>query len=45
MRALEFTKLALHANASSTEPFDVLAQALLFESPAKTERIQRFLER
>jgi enoyl-CoA hydratase/carnithine racemase len=44
-RALELTKLALRLQRPSTTLFDVAAQALLFESPEKQERMQAFLDR
>jgi len=44
-RALELTKLALREHRPSTTAFDVAAQALLFESADKYERMTRFLER
>jgi enoyl-CoA hydratase len=44
-RALELTKLALRHHAQSTTTFDLVAQALLFESDEKRDRMTRFLER
>ncbi|WP_432825551.1 enoyl-CoA hydratase/isomerase family protein [Dactylosporangium sp. CA-092794] len=44
-RALELTKLALRAHRPATTSFDITAQALLFDSPDKYERMTRFLER
>ena len=45
-RALELTKLALSTwPAPSTTAFDAAAQALLFESEDKQERMTRFLDR
>ena len=44
-RALELTKLALAQHRSATTSFDVAAQALLFESDDKRERMTRFLDR
>jgi enoyl-CoA hydratase/carnithine racemase len=44
-RALELTKLALRLHRTSTTPFDIAAQALLFESDDKRARMQRFLDR
>jgi len=43
-RALELTKLSLRLHRPSTTTFDVAAQALLFESEDKRERMGRFLE-
>jgi enoyl-CoA hydratase/carnithine racemase len=42
-RALELTKLALRAHRPATTSFDLAAQALLFESQDKRERMGRFL--
>lgn len=42
-RALELTKLALRAHRPATTGFDLAAQALLFESQDKRERMGRFL--
>lgn len=44
-RALELTKLSLRASAPDTTAFDITAQALLFDSEDKRERMTRFLER
>lgn len=44
-RALELTKLALRQHRPATTGFDVTAQALLFESDDKRERMDRFLDR
>lgn len=44
-RALELTKLALRLNRPATTSFDVVAQALLFESDDKRARMTAFLER
>jgi hypothetical protein len=44
-RALELTKLALRAYRQDTTHFDTAAQALLFESADKYERMTTFLER
>lgn len=44
-RALELTKLALGLAAPSTAAFDAAAQALLFESEDKRERMTAFLDR
>lgn len=44
-RALELTKLALRANRPATTSFDVVAQALAFESDDKRQRMQAFLDR
>ncbi len=44
-RALELTKLALRLHRPATTTFDVAAQALLFESDDKRERMQAFLDR
>ena len=44
-RALELTKLSLRASAPDTTAFDITAQALLFDSDDKRERMTRFLER
>ncbi len=44
-RALELTKLALRLHRPATTTFDVAAQALLFESDDKRERMTRFLDR
>ena len=43
-RALELTKLSLRSQRRSTMTFDITAQALLFESEDKQERMRRFLE-
>jgi enoyl-CoA hydratase len=44
-RALELTKLALRQHRPATTGFDVAAQALLFESDDKHERMTAFLDR
>lgn len=44
-RALELTKLALRAHRPATTQFDTAAQALLFDSTDKYERMTAFLER
>jgi enoyl-CoA hydratase len=44
-RALELTKLAVRSQRPSTTTFDIAAQALLFGSDDKNERMTRFLER
>ncbi len=44
-RALELTKLALRLHRPATTTFDVAAQALLFESDDKRQRMQAFLDR
>lgn len=44
-RALELTKLALASHRQPTTTFDIAAQALLFESDDKHERMQAFLDR
>jgi len=44
-RALELTKLALRSQRPATTTFDIAAQALLFESADKYERMTAFLER
>jgi enoyl-CoA hydratase len=44
-RALELTKLALRLHRPATTGFDVAAQALLFESDDKRQRMDRFLQR
>lgn len=44
-RALELTKLALRQHRPATTGFDLAAQALLFESDEKRERMDRFLDR
>ncbi len=41
-RALELTKLALRLHRPATTTFDVAAQALLFESDDKRERMRAF---
>jgi enoyl-CoA hydratase len=43
-RALELTKLALRAHRPATTGFDLVAQAVLFESDDKRERMNRFLD-
>ena len=44
-RALELTKLALRAHRPDTTRFDTAAQALLFDSADKYERMTAFIER
>ncbi len=44
-RALELTKLSLGVNRQPTTTFDIIAQALLFESEDKRMRMQAFLDR
>jgi enoyl-CoA hydratase len=44
-RALELTKLALRLHQPSTTTFDITAQALLFESQDKHDRMTAFLTR
>jgi enoyl-CoA hydratase/carnithine racemase len=44
-RALELTKLALRAHRPDTTKFDTAAQALLFDSADKYERMTAFVER
>jgi enoyl-CoA hydratase/carnithine racemase len=44
-RALELTKLALRSQRPATTTFDLAAQALLFESQDKHDRMTAFLER
>lgn len=44
-RAVELTKLALRANRPDTSTFDLVAQALLFESEEKRTRMTTFLDR
>ncbi len=44
-RALELTKLSLGVNRQPTTTFDIIAQALLFESDDKRTRMQAFLDR
>jgi enoyl-CoA hydratase/carnithine racemase len=44
-RAIELTKLALRQNRPATTGFDIAAQALLFESDDKRDRMDRFLDR
>jgi len=44
-RALELTKLALREHRPATTAFDAAAQALLFDSVDKHERMTAFLER
>jgi enoyl-CoA hydratase len=44
-RALELTKLALRSHRPDTTKFDTAAQALLFDSADKYERMTAFLER
>lgn len=44
-RALELTKLALASHRPATTRIDMVAQALLFESEEKRERMRRFLNK
>jgi enoyl-CoA hydratase len=44
-RALELTKLALRSHRPATTDFDITAQALLFDSEDKHDRMTAFLER
>ena len=44
-RALELTKLALRSQRPATTTFDVAAQALLFDSQDKHDRMTAFLDR
>jgi enoyl-CoA hydratase/carnithine racemase len=44
-RALELTKLALRLHRPATTTFDIVGQALLFESDDKRDRMRAFLER
>jgi enoyl-CoA hydratase len=44
-RALELTKLALRQHRPATTGFDIVAQALAFESDDKRERMQAFLDK
>ena len=44
-RALELTKLALRSQRPATTTFDLAAQALLFGTEDKYERMTAFLER
>lgn len=44
-RALELTKLSLRQHRPATTGFDVVAQALLFESDDKRHRMRAFLDR
>jgi len=44
-RALELTKLALRSQRQATTTFDLAAQALLFGTEDKYERMTAFLER
>jgi enoyl-CoA hydratase/carnithine racemase len=44
-RALELTKLALRLHQPSTTTFDIVGQALLFDSDEKHRRMTAFLER
>jgi len=44
-RALELTKLALRLHRPATSTFDMAAQALLFESDDKRQRMENFLNR
>ena len=43
-RALELTKLALRSNRPATTSFDMAAQAVLFESEDKRQRMTAFLD-
>jgi len=43
-RALELTKLALRSHRPATTSLDVIAQAVLFDSDDKRERMNRFLD-
>jgi hypothetical protein len=43
-RALELTKLALRSNRPATSSFDMVAQAVLFESEDKRRRMTAFLD-
>ena len=43
-RALELTKLALRSHRPATTSLDLLAQAVLFDSDDKRERMQSFLD-
>jgi enoyl-CoA hydratase len=43
-RALELTKLALRAHRPATTSLDLMAQAVLFDSDDKRERMNRFLD-
>lgn len=43
-RALELTKIALRSNNHPSTSMDVIAQALLFESDEKNERMGKFLK-
>jgi enoyl-CoA hydratase len=44
-RSLELTKLALRLHQPATTTFDIAAQALLFESQDKLDRMDKFLNR
>jgi enoyl-CoA hydratase len=44
-RALELTKLALRAHRPATTSLDLMAQAVLFDSDDKRERMRAFLDR
>ena len=44
-RALELTKLSLRQNRPATTGLDIAAQALLFESVDKRQRMQAFLDK
>lgn len=44
-QAIELTKLALRQHRPATTGFDMAAQALLFDSDDKRERMDRFLDR
>ncbi len=44
-RALELTKLALRSHRPATTSFDIVAQAALFDTDDKHERMTRFLDR
>lgn len=44
-RALELTKLALRIHRPATTTFDIVGQALLFESEEKRDRMSAFIEK
>lgn len=44
-RALELTKLALRSQRPATTTFDIAAQALLFDTEEKTQRMNAFLNK
>lgn len=44
-RALELTKLAMRQHEAATTLYDITAQALLFDSDDKQQRMQAFLDR